>query len=188
MQPLRTWAARSVVVVSLLALGWAVVEVGRHDLSEIYAARPTRQVTQGTLTVTVPRAVQLAPTSISDRDFDIALHLIQARATAPALALAQWIVHEEQLAQDQQLVLRSVPQRLALAAPWIWSEYIAADASGRATGRRLIVFAQPLATGDAVVGSLYVSEWFAATAPDALLRMLQSITVTSSENLPAAEP
>ena len=188
MQPLRTWTARIVVVLALLALGWAVVEVGRHNLNELYAARPTRQVTQGALTVTVPRAVQVAPTSISDRDFDIALHLSEARTVAPALALAQWIVHEEQLAHDQQLMLRSVPQRLALAAPWIWSEFVAADAAGRATGRRLIVFARSLATGDTVVGSLYVSEWFAATAPDALRRMLQSITVTSTENLPAAVP
>ena len=68
------------------------------------------------------------------------------------------------------------------------SEFVAIDAAGRATGRRLIVFAQPINDTDAAVGALYVSDWFAATAPSVLLRWLNSITVTTSENLPAAPP
>ncbi|MBP9087544.1 MAG: rhomboid family intramembrane serine protease, partial [Kofleriaceae bacterium] len=181
-QALRTWTARGVVGLAAVVLSWALVELGRHSLGELYAARPTQPVVLGALTVTVPRAVQVLPTSVADREFDIALHLTQARATAPALALAQWIAHEEQLAQDQQLVLRSVPQRLALAPPWLWSEFVAMDATGRATGRRLIVFAQPLNASDAAVGSVYVSDWLAATAPEVLLRWLRSITLTSTSH------
>ena len=187
-QTLRTWTARAVGSAAVLILIWALLELGRHNLSELYAARPTQLVTLGALEVTVPRAVQVLPASLVDRDFDIALHLTQARATAPALALAQWILHEEQLAHDQQLILRSVPQHLALAPSWLWSEFVAFDAAGRATGRRLIVFAQPVNGIDVAVGSLYVSDWFAATAPDVLLRWLNSIALTSAENLPTATP
>lgn len=174
-QPARSWAARLLVVAALAATAWASVAVAGQDLSALYLARPTQSVTQSGLTFRVPMAARVSATMISDDDFDIAWHVSQAHDTAPAMALAQWIAHEEQAASEQQLILRNEAQRLAMPAPWLISEYLALDGDGRGTGRRLIVFATTLDAETTVVGSIYVSDWFAGQAPAVLQQWLQSI-------------
>ncbi len=174
-QGVRAWAARLAVVAALGCTVWAGVAVAREDLSSLYLARPTQTVTQTGLTFRVPAAARVTATMVSDDDFDIAWHLSLARNTSPAMALAQWIAHEEQAASEQQLSLRSDVQRLAMPAPWLISEYLALDAEGHRTGRRLIVFATALDEETTVVGSIYVSDWFAGQAPAVLQQWLLSI-------------